>query len=220
MTPNLPNSAAAFNSMVKEVAVLLSIARSGALQREACETLYAQSGQLANEKAKAIAAQDEDLANLLLGHQCANRSLLAELRMYLLLKEEKPDDAWEQLILAQESATDAARAHPDLAHFVHQVEKLEAIEHLVFPPQVFISSGLLVANQECSICSAEYGECDHLSGKPYMGEFCHIVARNFSVDHVAIVDSPADKRCRVTSFSVEGGKRNRMTWLVTRSEEA
>jgi hypothetical protein len=219
MTPNLPEAVAAFNAMVKEVEVLLSIARSGELQREACKTLDAQAEKLANEKAKAIAARDEDLANLLLGCQSVNTSLLAELRMYLLLKEEKPDDAWDQLVLAQDGAIDATRAHPGFAHLVQQSAKLEAIEHLVFPPQVFISSGFLAANQECSICSAEYGECDHLLGKPYMGKFCYILARNLSVDHVAIVDSPADKRCRVRSFSVEGGNRNRMTWLVIRSEE-
>lgn len=220
MTPNLPETVAAFNSLVKEVEVLLSIARSGELQREACRTLDAQSEKLANEKAKAIATRDEDLANLLLGCQCVNTSLLAELRMYLLLKEEKSDEAWDQLILAQDGAIDAIRAHPRFAQLVHQNAKLEAIEHLVFPPQVFISSGFLAANQECSICSSEYGDCDHLLGKPYMGKFCYIIAKNLSFDHAAIVDSPADKRCRVRSFSVEGGNRNRMTWLVTRSEEA
>ena len=219
MTPNLPEAVSAFNSMVKAVEVLLSIARSGELQREACKTLDVQAEKLANEKARAIAARDEGLANLLLGCQCVNTSLLAELRMYLLLKEEKPDDAWDQLVLAQDGAIDATRAHPVFAHLVHQSAKLEAIEQLVFPPQVFISSGFLAANQECSICCAEYGECDHLLGKPYMGKFCHIIARNLSVDHVAIVDSPADKRCRVRSFSVEGGNRNRMTWLVVRGEE-
>ncbi len=220
MTPSLPEAVLAFNSMVKEVEVLLSIARSGELQREACETLDAQAKKLANEKAKAITAQDEDLANLLLGCQCVNTSLLAELRMWLLLKDEKPDEAWDQLVIAQDGAIDATRAHPGFLHLSLQNAKLEAIENLVFPPQVFISSGFLAANQECSICGSEYGECDHLLGKPYMGSFCYIIARNLSVDHVAIVNSPADKRCRVRTFSVEGGDRNRMTWFVTQSEEA
>lgn len=219
MTQKLPKAALAFNSMVKEVEVLLSIARSGELQREACKTLDSQAKKLAAEKAKAIAARDEPLANLLLGCQCVNNSLLAELRMYVLLKEEKPDEAWDQLVLAQDGAIDATRAHPGFSHLVHRNEKLEAIENLVFPPQVFISSGFIAANQECSICGAEYGECDHLLGKPYMGKFCYVIARNLSVDHVAIVNSPADKRCRVQSFSVDGGNRNRMTWLVTPSEE-
>lgn len=33
-------------------------------------------------------------------------------------------------------------------------------------------------------------------------------------NHVAIVDYPADKKCRVVSFAAEGGKRNRMTWRI------
>ncbi len=220
MTPNLPDVVAAFNSMVKEVESLLSIARSGELQREACKKIDTQAETLALEKANAITARDEDLTNLLLGCQCVNTSLLAELRMYLLLKEEKPDDAWDQLVLAQDCAIDATRAHPGFAHLAHHSAKLEAIEKLVFPPQIFISSGFLAGNQECSICGAEYGECDHLLGKPYMGKFCYIIAKNLSVDHVSIVDLPADKRCRVRSFSVEGGSRNRMTWLITQGEHA
>ena len=219
MTTTLPKVVSDFNSIVKEIEVLLSIARSSSLQREACVTLEAESRLLASEKAKAVEQSDEDLANLLLGCQCVNASLLAELRMWLLIKDERPDDAWDQLILAQDSAIDATRAHAGFSHLIHQNAKLEAIEHLVFPPQVFISSGFLAANQECSICAMEYGECDHLLGKPYAGKFCHIIARNLSVDHVAIVKAPADKRCRVRSFSVEGGNRSRMTWEISKSEE-
>jgi hypothetical protein len=219
MTPSLPDSVAVFNAVVKEVEFLLSIARSSSLQREACERLKLQAQILAAEKAKAVAEGNEDFANLLLGCECVNTSMLAELNMWLLLKEEKPEEAWDQLVLAQNGAIDATRAHAGFAHLTHQNAKLEEVEQLVFPPQVFISSGLIAANQECSICGSEYGECDHLLGKPYMGKFCYIIARNLSFDHVAIVDAPADKRCRVRSFSVEGGSRNRMTWLVSKSHE-
>jgi hypothetical protein len=38
------------------------------------------------------------------------------------------------------------------------------------------------------------------------------------VDHVAIVDNPANKICRVLRFSTEGGYRNRMTWRVEPGE--
>jgi hypothetical protein len=33
-------------------------------------------------------------------------------------------------------------------------------------------------------------------------------------DHVAIVEVPANKQCRIVEFSAEGGHGNRMTWRV------
>jgi len=47
-----------------------------------------------------------------------------------------------------------------------------------------------------------------------------MVLGDISVDHVAIVDEPQDRRCRITSMSVAGGKRNQMTWTVTPKEGA
>jgi hypothetical protein len=170
--------------------------------------------ELRDEKRAAVAAQNEDLANLLLGYQCVATCLHAEITMWLLLKSEKPDEAWDSLVSAQMAAADAARAHPGFHHVTHQAERLEAIEKLVFPPQVFVSAGAIVRRQECSICGGEYGECGHLIGKPYWGEFCYILAKDIEFDHAAIVANPADKRCRILRFSVEGGERNRMSWKI------
>ncbi|MDD3381663.1 MAG: hypothetical protein PHD68_10735, partial [Rugosibacter sp.] len=72
---------------------------------------------------------------------------------------------------------------------------------------------------ECSICGGDYDDCDHLIGRPYMGRFCYIIARDISLDHVAIVKEPADKRCRVERFNVDGGVRNRMTWRIERRDD-
>ena len=99
-------------------------------------------------------------------------------------------------------------------HLLHQHARLEAIEKLVFHFAVFLSAGWIVGRQECSICAAEYGTCDHLVGKPCMGRLCSIVARELQGNHVAIVKHPADKKCRVITFEVEGGKRDRMTWKI------
>lgn len=209
-----------FNAIIKEAEVFLSIARDSALQQEAVDKLLAFGVSVASEKAAAIDRKDEDYANLLLGCECVASALVAELRMWLLLKEGKPDAAWDELITAQMASVDAVRAHPGFAHLSEHNKKLEAIEELVFPPQVFISSGMIVGKQECSICGAEYGDCNHLVGKPYMGRFCYIIAKDLSLDHVSIVEHPADKRCRVQHFDVEGGMRNRMTWKIEPKEDA
>ena len=53
-----------------------------------------------------------------------------------------------------------------------------------------------------------------------MGKFCTVRLIASAVDHVALVDDPADKRCRILKFSAEGGYRNRMTWLIEPSDDA
>lgn len=214
MTDSVPPLVKKFNQTVEDVENLLVITRSGNLQRDALEAISTAAATIGAEKAAAISNGDEDYANLLLGCQCVATALGSEIKMWLCLKQEKPDDAWNELVSAQMASTDAIRAHRGFSHLVQHIRRLEAIENLVFPPQVFVSSGMIVGFQECSICGGDYDECSHLVGKPYMGEFCHILARDISLDHVAIVTDPADKRCRVERFSVEGGYRNRMTWHV------
>jgi len=204
----------AFNHSIRDAEIFLCITRDSELQRTALETLRTKIEEVSIEKRAAIEAQDEDYANLLLGCQCVARALTAEIKMWLFLKGGNPDAAWDELVAAQMASIDAVRAHDGFHQLEQNNRKLEAIESLIFPPQVFISSGLVVNTQECSICAKEYEDCEHLVGKPYMGTFCHINARGLKADHVALVKDPADKRCRVTQFGVEGGNRNRMTWKV------
>ncbi len=219
MSNCLPNFIIEFNDLVKESQVFLSIARDSALQQEASINLKNLLLKIAQEKKKAIENNDEDYANLLLACECVAKSLLNELKMWLLLKQEKPEDAWDFLVAAQTEATDAAKAHDGIRHFENHRNRLEIIERVVFPHQVFVSIGTIVGKQECSICSEDYDECEHLAGKPYMGEFCCVIVKNVKLDHVSIVENPADKRCRVTHFDVDGGTRNRMTWKIEQSAE-
>ncbi|NML91551.1 hypothetical protein HHL26_21165 [Sphingobium sp. TB-6] len=93
------------------------------------------------------------------------------------------------------------------------------MEKWFFPPQVFMSAGLIVKRQECSLCGDDYEKCDHIAGRPYMGRLCAVVLKEVTPDHVALVEAPANRRCRITAFSVPGGRRNRMTWVVTPSVE-
>lgn len=214
MNNSPPPYISSFNEQVKEAEVFLSIARDSSLQQQAIEKLLALRTSIAAKKDNAISGGNEDYANLLLGCECVTTALIAELKMWLSLKQDKPDAAWDELVTAQMASVDAVRSHLEFAHLSEHNKRLEAIEKLVFPPQVFISSGMIVEKQECSICGEEYGVCDHLVCKPYMGRLCHIIARDLSLDHVAIVEHPADKRCRVQHFDVEGGSRNRMTWKI------
>ena len=208
-----------FNEAIANAEVYLCITRDSGCQRDCIQTISQLRSQAADPKVCAIKDQSESVANLLLGYECVFSALLAELEMWVLLKAENPDSAWDKLVAAQTAIVGALRAHAAFSHLGTKLEHLEEIERIVFPPQVFTSSGMIVKRQECSICGHDYEECEHLAGKPYWGEFCSIVVQDCELDHIAIVSDPADKRCRVMRFSAEGGTRNRMTWLVEPDEE-
>jgi hypothetical protein len=194
------------NANIEEIEVLNNIARDSQLQREACKQLIGIAGRVAELKLEAIQNSDEDAANLLLGFECVIEFLKSEITMWLFLKSDQPDEAWRHLVDAQRAAGDAVRSHQGFQHLRAHVERLHQVEKLVFPPQVFTSIGIVVRCRRCSICGEEYGECAHLVGIPYMGRICHTIITELErVDHVAIVTEPANKNCRITSFSVPGG---------------
>ncbi|WP_312930864.1 hypothetical protein [Agrobacterium cavarae] len=203
-----------FNELIKHCETFCFITRDSGLQRNAITSLQLMISECAFIKSNAVDKKEEEYANILLGFECVAQCLCAELEMWIFLKEERPDEAWDRLVTAQMAAIDSVRAHQFFAHNEAQAARLEEIERLVFPKQVFVSAGMIVRHQECSICSSEYGDCDHLAGKPYWGKFCYIKATDFEADHVALVESPADKRCRITAYSLDGGQRNRMTWKI------
>jgi hypothetical protein len=208
----------AYNALLEEVEPLLFIVRDSGLQREGIEQIDAFVTRADQARLGAIAAQDAERANLLLGFRSAARSLSAELNMYLLLKQDRPEEARAALIGAQSELGAAARAHPSF-RFEPKARHLRAMESHFFPPQVFMSAGMIVREQECSICRDDYEKCDHIVGRPYVGRFCTIVLKKVSLDHIALVEDPADRLCRVISFKVPGGTRNRMTWVVTADDE-
>jgi len=214
MSDNFSEQFKQFEELMKETQVLLFIARDSDLQRAAVIKLAEFLLLLGEWKQVAIADKNEDRANLILGMECVAKSFKAELEMWLLLKAEKPEEAWGSLVSAQSETSHAARAHQDFAHVEHRANYLEMVEKLIFPPQAFMSMGLIVRKQICTVCERDYEECSHLVGMPYWGEFCFRRLVDVSPDHVAFVKVPANKHCRVTHFDVEGGVRNKMTWRV------
>ena len=208
-----------FNERVKDIRPFLFITRDAEFQQTAIDSLAQFAVEVADQKAHAIKSNDEEYANALLGCQCIIGGLQAELKMWILLKQEKPDKAWDQLIAAQRACMAAARAHEGFGGASNQMwRRLNGIEHFIFPPQTFMSSGLIIEELHCSICEEDYEDCSHIRGLPYMGQFCRVVITKAKVDHVSLVDSPKDKSCRVLLVEVEGGMRNQMTWLIEQAD--
>jgi hypothetical protein len=153
---------AEFNKILDECEVFRYITRDSDLQKHACERLRGLLQRTAAEKKAAAEYGDEDYANVLLGCECAADALIHEIKMWLLLKDGRPDEAWDALVAAQSSLSFAIRAHRGFARLEGTVRRLEVVEDIAFPPQVFLSTGMIVKSQVCSICGGEYEDCEHV----------------------------------------------------------
>lgn len=205
---------AKFSEVAEQAQTLTFVTRDQGLQSEAVDAIDGFLHVLANEKESRVAKGNEDHANLILGLQFACQSLRSELSMYLALKNDRPEDAWNHLVDAQVELGASLRAHESLRHVRNNLRKLLAIEKLMFPPQTFMSIGSVVHRERCSICQEEYSQCDHIVGRPYMGELCSIICEDIELREISLVEEPADKRARVVYFSDKGKKRNKMTWRL------
>lgn len=208
-----------YNSTVTDCEVYTFLTRGIELQEEACQKLESLFKKADNLKKDLIEKQDEEGANIVLAFGLMTFSLKSQMKMWIALKNDQPDKAWDHLVDAQESASGAIRAYPQLENLKGYIERLHAIEKVVFPPQVFSSAGFLIKDQICTICHKDYDNCDHIIGRPYMGKLCSVIIKKCELEEVSIVDTPHDKRCRITHFSDRSGKRNRMTWRIEKSEE-
>jgi hypothetical protein len=127
-----------------------------------------------------------------------------EVRMWLFLAEHDMHAAWEALVAAQGNAHWAAGALPDFEPAQKEAEHLALIERVIFPPQRFFSPGMIIdeGTVECSICHAFAGQCDHLAGEIYDGEQAvRIIHHILDLREVSLVEKPANKHARATSYS-------------------
>ena len=214
MNDELTSLITRFNEIVDESEKFLFIARASELQENCVTQLKQFMLQLSNKKSHAIESENEDYANMLLGCECVIQGIMSELELFTLLKQSESELAWDKLIDAQMSYKSAVRAHDKFEHISHHFLRMEDLERLLFPPQLFMSFAAMIEKQECSICQDDYENCEHIKGRPYMGEFCHIKISELKIDHVSLVDDPANKRARVVSLSAGNAMRNQMTWRI------
>jgi len=189
-------------------------ARAREFQVEAIEQLEKLKAKVVDLKAEMIAAQEEDYANQLLSIEKMINALVYELKMWVAFKDDDPHAAWTNIVEAQSSARLAMQAHEIAGHLQPYVERLYALEKLLFPPQMFLSAGVIIRRSTCSICGMEYGDCEHVVGKAYMGQICARVIEEADLREVSIVPEPANKHCRTLSISDENGTRDLMTWRL------
>jgi hypothetical protein len=209
-----------FEALADEAQIHTFGARALELQKTVREKVEAFALRLSQEKAAAVKRADEKSANELLLLSISLAVVHHELSMWISLKADDGEAAWDDFVEAQRLCEAAIRLRRHLlgSDSVRQLENLamryDEIERSVFPPQVFCSIGGVATHTTCSICGADYDACDHIVGRPYMGALCSRVVRQMEVEEISLVPEPASKHCRVTHFSDGPLKRNRMTWRL------
>lgn len=210
-----------YDKSIQDAGKMAAITRDKQMQIDAASQLELLLQEASTLKNNMISNKNEDEANLLLGIECSMSSLVNLLNMWISLKDDDPDKAWDFLVDAESLAIDATRAHSKFGHLSdHYIKLLLAIERLIFPPQIFFSNVTLDYKETCSVCGNEYEDCDHLVGKAYMGQFCVIIVDDFKLIRLGdIVKNPSNKHCRVKYFDDGSGNRNHMTLRIEKKVE-
>lgn len=174
-------------------------------QEDAIKKLEALRERINVRRKDTIAARSESEANLAWIAGRYVEGMIEYMTMWIHLKKDEMEAAWNALVTAQERIETALRLRPNDS-FARLNHNLYAIEQLLFPPSIFVSSGLKVERFDCSICGSEYGECDHLAMNLYMGKMCYKVAEGeVYLDHVSFVTDPQDKRLRAPKLDRNNG---------------
>jgi len=207
-----------FERLAEEAQTLTFLPRGTELQEQACARIEGFLGVLAATKVACVQSLDEVGANTVLDLELSLEVVRAELNMWLDLKRDAPEAAWDSLVSAQDLCENAIQVRRQVGGDSSGLEnlsmKLLLIEQMVFPPQAFNSVGGIADRRECSVCGGDYETCDHIKGRAYMGQVCHTRLFLREVREVSIVTDPANKRCRITHFSDQGKMRNKMTWRL------
>lgn len=204
-----------FSKIAAEAQKFCYMSRAKELQIRAREELEVLNAEAHKLKEKAIADKQEDTANAMLSIENLIKMLIHELNMWITLKDDDTGSAWNYLIYAQGALRTAMQAHSLACHLDDYVERLYVLEQLLFPPQLFNSPGMIIREAKCSICDQEYGECNHVAGRVYMGEMCTRVITQADLEEVSLVDKPANKLARIISITDEEGiKRDFLTWRI------
>ncbi|MFT3910287.1 MAG: hypothetical protein QM737_12730 [Ferruginibacter sp.] len=201
------------NLLIREFNEMAAIAQTKAfitigieIQKEEITTIKNYRSELCDLKKEFVERKLENEANLV---YCIENSLLAvqyELQMLVNIKEDKMSEAWGNLVNAQVIYGTVVSNYPfEFETENGYIERLEAYEKLLFPKMFFSSVGGIVKKSNCSICKEPYNKCDHIKGRLYNGELCVREITEMTIEEASLVETPANKHCRILQ-TTQGGK--------------
>lgn len=202
---------AAYQTLLEHATSLCYVSCKSSLQDECCTNLenFVRSGSR-ELRLKLNELGDEEGVKKLIVLEAQLTAIYHELICLLLLKSNEAEAAWDQLVLAQECVKVVGRFFGSAEG---QFDRLRVLERLLFPPQSFMSVGIIVQESECNVCKGDYEICDHVAGEIYGAEVCRRTITKADLKETSFLghNEPKDRRCRVTHLSRNGVKTNLMT---------
>ena len=206
-----------YNAILEESRKLDYFVRDKVLQENQISKLDKFRLQLKGYKQQAVSLSDEESANRFYHLQCVINAQISSLRIWVSLKNDKANDAWVNLIDAQEYIVYAIQSSDQHFGIDDFAERLRKIENVVFPGfPLYNSLGLVFSGGVCSICDKPLEECDHIEGRIYWGRICQRIGiSHLEVNHSAIVSVPKDRRCIITEIETDDGQmKDYITWKL------
>lgn len=208
-----------YNAAVAEASKFSYLVRDTKIQQEQINNLTKLKTRIKGFKYGAIEAGCETSANTLFHLQCGLNAQISFLNMWILLKKDDYYSAWDSLIDAEEYISIAMRASDQGFGLIELLDHLRCAENVIFPGyRIYNSWGAIIKGGLCTVCSEPLSICKHIEGKVYWGRLCVRVRPDIvTLDHVALVEEPKDRRCVITELtSDDGWFRDYMTWRKTR----
>lgn len=190
-----------FCEKINELQVYNKLTISLSLKNLAIEDCISFIKYIKNMKHQAINKNKSHEADQLFHMQCFLNSLLSSLKIWIHIEKKEFKKAWDSLIDAQEYLSIAKKINE--YDGLNNFEKhLEHIEKVIFPERkIYLSSSFTSAIGNCSICNYDFSHCHHIENNIYCGKLCYRVnIQNIKGNHVALVETPKDRRCIVTSY--------------------
>jgi len=193
------------------------LTRSESIQREKIKECEEYIRVVKSYKSQAITDKNEDASGFLFHMQCMLNAMRSSLIVWVNVKGEKYNEAWNSLIDAQEYVEVALKIE-EYDGVINMRFHLDSMENAIFPGwKLYNSPGHTETIGKCSICGKIFSKCDHIEDHIYMGRLCRRVDRKIiDVYHSALVENPKDRRCIITKHSGDGGRMiDYFTWEET-----
>lgn len=163
-------------------------------------------GQLENFKKFYVGANDAENAKFIWCLEAVAFIQKHYIKVFKLLKKEQFQKAWDCLFDI-ETAIKALKPHFYKyfnEYYLDVIEDKVKKYQSLYPYKMFMSIGIIVEEQKCSICGQVRTlrtPCEHKVGEIYNGEYCNrITTKIKKFDHVSFVKNPKDKRCILTEL--------------------
>lgn len=109
------------------------------------------------------------------------------------------EEAWRHLCDSKDRMRFVSRFYKNetVEGVIKSIEYIEQIIENKLGKGLYMSIDVTAEKELCSVCGNDTRSCSHIVGKIYDGNICMMIPQNLKERAVALVENPADPRCRI-----------------------